>query len=316
MHRRSADLPHHAINITNHVCSINQGGLHIGHIRHGSRAGHIARLLLILQTTLKPRHCTIPKLRRLLTLCTGLNQPVFAMTEGDTCYCGDTLPAANTMTDDSECNVPCNSYPDEMCGGSSAFSVYTNGLDSDPPVLGGSSGGSSTSADAEPSTTATPTSTSTSSTTSQTRTRTGRPKATVVTSVNEGTTVYVTNTPTPSSSAPADSNSDSDSGGGTSVGAIAGGVVVGVVVLIAVVVGIWFFLRRRKQKTSEEEYKRTQVADFMRGGERKPPNTGYSHSSDSRLDPEAGARRNSQGSIADAGDYSRRILRVANPDNS
>lgn len=72
-------------------------------------------------------------------------------------------------------------------------------------------------------------------------------------------------------------------------------------------------MRRKKKQAAEDEYKRSnQVSDFMRGGgERKPPQTGYSQMSDSRLDPEAGQRRDSQGSIADNQDYSRRILRVS-----
>lgn len=54
----------------------------------------------------------------------------------------------------------------------------------------------------------------------------------------------------------------------------------------------------------------------MAGGmERKNPGTSYSHHSDARLDPEAG-RRNSVGSFMDdSQDYSRKILRVANPDH-
>lgn len=90
---------------------------------------------------------------------------------------------------------------------------------------------------------------------------------------------------------------------------IAAGVVVGVVAAAAIAAGIFFFLRRRRQQAAEDEYKRTQVSDFMRGGDRKAPNTGYSNMSDQRLDPEAG-RRNSVGSIADNEDYSRRVLRV------
>ena len=95
------------------------------------------------------------------------------------------------------------------------------------------------------------------------------------------------------------------------MGAIAGGVVVGVVVIIGVIVGLYFFLKHRRKAAAEDEYKRTQVGDFIRGGERKPPGSAYSQMSDSRLDPEAGARRNSHGSIADNQDYSRRILRVS-----
>ena len=49
----------------------------------------------------------------------------------------------------------------------------------------------------------------------------------------------------------------------------------------------------------------------MSGGDKRPPPTGYSTTSDSRLDPEAGMRRNSVGSMADERDYSRRILKVS-----
>jgi cell wall integrity and stress response component len=123
----------------------------------------------------------------------------------------------------------------------------------------------------------------------------------------QGTTVIITQTP----SATSGSSSGDSSGGGTSVAGIAAGVVVGVLAVIGIVVGIFFLLRHRKKQAAEEEYKRTQVSDFMRGGERKPPSTGYSQMSDSRLDPEAGARRDSHGSIADNQDYSRRVLRVS-----
>lgn len=117
-----------------------------------------------------------------------------------------------------------------------------------------------------------------------------------------------TEAPEPSSSA------ESDSGGSSpNVAGIAAGVVVGVVAVAGIAIGLFFFMRHRKRKAAEEEYKRTQVSDFMRHGgttgEGKPPNTGYSNMSDQRLDPEAG-RRNSAGSIADDQDYSRRILRV------
>jgi cell wall integrity and stress response component len=96
------------------------------------------------------------------------------------------------------------------------------------------------------------------------------------------------------------------------VAGIAAGVVVGVIALAAICAGLFFLIRRRRRQAAEDEYSRsTQVNDFMRGGERKPPQTGYSHMSDSRLDPEAATRRNSSGSIADAADHSRRILRVS-----
>lgn len=97
---------------------------------------------------------------------------------------------------------------------------------------------------------------------------------------------------------------------GPNVAGIAAGVVVGVIALIAICVGIFLFLRHKRRKEAEDEYKRsTAVNDFMR---QKPPQTAQSNMSDSRLDPEAMmARRTSIGSIADNQDYSRRILRVS-----
>lgn len=86
---------------------------------------------------------------------------------------------------------------------------------------------------------------------------------------------------------------------------------VGVLAVIGIAAAVYFLLKRKKQKEADEESKRTQVSDFIRGGERKAPGSAYSQMSDSRLDPTAGARRNSHGSIADNQDYSRRILRVS-----
>lgn len=117
---------------------------------------------------------------------------------------------------------------------------------------------------------------------------------------------------TVAASATSGADSSSGGGGGGNTAGIAAGVVVGVVAIAAIIGGVYFFLRRRRRQAAEEDFKqRTQVNDFMRGGdERKPPATGYSGTSDARLDPEAG-RRDSVGSLADNQDYSRRILRVS-----
>lgn len=99
------------------------------------------------------------------------------------------------------------------------------------------------------------------------------------------------------------------------VAGIAAGVVVGVLALLAIAAGIFFFLRHKRRRQAEDEYKRsTQVNEFMRAGK----NDGFGRlgtgQSDARLDPEAGgARRDSAGSLVggDGDDYSRRILRVS-----
>lgn len=241
----------------------------------------------------------------------GTSYAVMAMTEGSNCFCGDMLPAEDTKVDDSKCDTPCDGYDQEMCGGHNYFTVFLTGTVNNVDSYEG--GSSSSSSSAAPSKTATSASSSV--------TAAPEESAAVSTSIAPGTTIVVT---MPSSQqqteAPdASPSAKSDGGSGTNVAGIAAGVVVGVVAVAGIAIGLFFFMRHRRRKAEEEEYKRNQVGDFMRhggtSGEGKPPNTGYSNMSDSRLDPEAN-KRNSIGSIADDQDYSRRILRVANPDNS
>jgi cell wall integrity and stress response component len=88
---------------------------------------------------------------------------------------------------------------------------------------------------------------------------------------------------------------------------IAAGVVVGIVGLTAIIAGVWFFLRRRRQKQAEDDYRRNahNIDSFVAGGK-----TSASSMNDSRIDPSFMDRRQSNGSIADNEDYSRRILKV------
>ncbi|EGD84772.1 hypothetical protein H112_08488 [Trichophyton rubrum D6] len=95
---------------------------------------------------------------------------------------------------------------------------------------------------------------------------------------------------------------------------IAAGVVVGVVAIGAIIGGVIFFLKYRKRQKVVDEYRRNQtINNFVAGG--KPS---YSQSSaDSRLDPSmTSQRRQSNGSIADDQDFSRRVLKVTNPDGN
>ncbi|EAS36435.3 cell wall integrity and stress response component [Coccidioides immitis RS] len=102
-------------------------------------------------------------------------------------------------------------------------------------------------------------------------------------------------------------------GGGPNKAGIAAGVVVGVVVLAAIIGGIFFFLKYKKRKEVMEEYRRNAtISNFVAGG--KPYSEGSM--SDSRLEPSLmSQRRQSNGSIADDQDFSRRILKVTNPDS-
>jgi cell wall integrity and stress response component len=189
-------------------------------------------------------------------------------------------------------------------GGHNYFSVFLSGTVNNVDSYVDDTASSSSSSAAASSTTAAP---------STTKAPTG---GAVSTSIAPGTTVVVTMPSSEQQTQTPDAATGDKSGGGssTNVAGIAAGVVVGVVAVAGIAIGLFFFMRHRKRKAAEEEFKRTQVGDFMRhggtSGEGKPPNTGYSNMSDSRLDPEAN-KRNSTGSIADNQDYSRRILRVS-----
>ncbi|WPG97698.1 Hypothetical protein R9X50_00047900 [Acrodontium crateriforme] len=224
-------------------------------------------------------------------ICVKQNKAVMGLSKGSDCWCGDDVPDSSTKVDDSNCNVGCFGFGSDMCGGDGFYSVYKTGIS-------GSSGSSSSSSQSSSSSSSDSDSTTSTTPTTSIATRPGQ-------------TVIVTTTNTAEVTATGTAKHSNTAG-------IAAGVVVGIVAVAAIVGGAIFFLKRRRQQQAAEEHRRaTQVSDFMR--ERRPapqpPSSGgYSNGSDQRLEPEAGARRNSVGSIADDQDFSRRILRVANPD--
>ena len=98
---------------------------------------------------------------------------------------------------------------------------------------------------------------------------------------------------------------------GTNKAAIAAGAVVGVVALCSILGGLFFFFRQKRRKEMQQEHRRSaaMISNLVAQGE-KPPST--LSLSDSRLEPSAMfSRRQSDGSIADNHDYSRRILKVS-----
>lgn len=213
--------------------------------------------------------------------CANQTYPFIALSGGDTCSCGRSPPAMSESVDFSECNISCNGYPNDKCGGpNSLYNVWANGLDSyKGPVA-----------------TAT-TSTGTASSTS------GSPS--VITEA--GTTIVVT--------APGQTSALTNQNGSSkskSTAGIAAGVVVGIVALGAIGGAAYFFLRRQRRKAMEEEFHRNAALNTFIGG--KKPATSSSMA-ESRWDGDYMAeRRQSNGSIADDQDFSRRILKVTNPD--
>lgn len=215
-------------------------------------------------------------------LCTNQFKNVMATSQGSNCYCGDHIPAANKIVDNSTCDSTCNGYDQEDCGGANTFTVYLSGLSSDVEIDGSSS------SSAKPSTTSNGGSSSAGQSPS------------VITKA--GQTIVVT----------ASSTANSQSSGGSSKVGIAVGVVVGVLAIAAIVGGLIFFMKQRRRRAVEEEYKRNAAnAEFIR---QKSGKSETSSTTDNRLDQAATFthRRQSIGSIADENDFSRRILQVSN----
>jgi len=204
--------------------------------------------------------------------CFNASMPVFAVTKGSTCFCGDNIPTTGEV-DMSNCQMQCQGYSD-VCGGENDWLFgYTGAEPTSIPKASTSSLSSSSSSTATP-----------------------LAQTTVI--VQGAATV--TATPTGSAS----------SSGGSSKAGIAAGVVVGVVAIIALAVGGYLLLRRQRRLRAEEEYRAAVAAKEFTASIKKP-------TSDERLDPVMlQHRRLSDGSIADNQDFSRRILKVTNPDDS
>lgn len=48
-------------------------------------------------------------------ICTKQNKPVFALHNGDECYCGDSLPPSTAKVSSTQCQTPCSGFPSETC---------------------------------------------------------------------------------------------------------------------------------------------------------------------------------------------------------
>ncbi|KAH6637613.1 hypothetical protein C7974DRAFT_144866 [Boeremia exigua] len=208
-------------------------------------------------------------------VCIENGKNVLGLANGVDCWCGDKIPAKDWQVDNSTCSTTCGGTDKELCGGANKLWVMLTGNTRNQVEYYDIPVESSSSSKKSSSSTAAATSTS---------------AAAIVSA-------------TPSASATSAPSSSPNTAG------IAAGVVVGVVGLAAIIGGVWFFLRRRRQHQAEEDYRRNAagVNDFINGGK-----TSASSVNDSRIDPSFMDRRQSNGSIADNEDYSRRILKVTN----
>lgn len=149
----------------------------------------------------------------------------------------------------------------------------------------------------------------------------------------------------PSDSTDGKNNGKSEKKSSSSVGAIVGGVVGGIGGLILLVAGGFFYMRYRNNNNDEDEEeefyndKPLKRSNGSKIGSRRSPNdlempmaNPFQHPADDlvrnnsvqkngfvdpRLNPiMMGRRRLSEGSLVDEADYSRKVLQVANPDDT
>ncbi|CEP24541.1 Sensor-transducer of the stress-activated PKC1-MPK1 kinase pathway [Cyberlindnera jadinii] len=139
-----------------------------------------------------------------------------------------------------------------------------------------------------------------------------------------GSTSATSSSSTESSSSASSTGSTGKSSSSSAVGPAVGGAIGGVAALVLIGFAVFFF-RRRRQASKERD---AELADSAYIGAMKRDNSQLSRPLsnpflskdesmvDQRLNPVMlGRRRISEGSLADEADYSRKILRVANPDD-
>ncbi|OBA21271.1 hypothetical protein METBIDRAFT_78291 [Metschnikowia bicuspidata var. bicuspidata NRRL YB-4993] len=284
------------------------------------------------------------------TAC-GESYPYIAMKDGGECYCLSALPSSLDETSSSLCSVPCNGYGSETCGGTDAYTVFTNleylgtTLTSTTSLesLKSSTSPSSGSRPSAASSTTDNGSLSTSTTTINSSSfRTS--SASGITSSGVHATTADSSTLSSSSSSASSAPSSASSSSSTSIGPIVGGVVGGLAALAFVTAIVFFFIRRKSKNHDEEEDYFKRGAAGGGGGsmsraksskidsvfdmpmvnpfehpadelsEKRVSSAGVGGLTDPRLNPVMmGRRRISEGSLADEADYSRKILGVSNP---
>ena len=250
--------------------------------------------------------------------CVKLNKPVMGTTGGSNCFCGDQLPLASSKTSDSKCNTPCFGYGKINCmypriwrslidadgligGGQGFWSVQLTGLDN--AVTNVQPSAAETSSSSHSSVSSSKASPSEPSSPSPKPKAAPSPDTTQNAAPSVITTVVVT---APGQSKAADPLTTTKASTGPNIAAIAAGVVVGVAVVCAIAGGLYFCLRHRRRAREAELHHNTENPF----NNNNLPSSSASMS-DSRLEPSVMMqRRQSDGSIADNQDYSRRILKV------
>lgn len=204
-----------------------------------------------------------------------------AIKNGGECFCLKSKPSSSSALSSSSCNVPCNGYGQQTCGGTNAYTVFagtgtegsgtSDSSSSDTTNAAASTSTSKTSTSAQQQTTSKTPTTSATSTTSAPTTSAQDPESSATEESAARTTVIVTASDKGSRTVTTDVTASTSSSGSTSssssaasknsekkesksnVGPIVGGVVGGLAGVAIIVALIFFFIRRRNYEDEDEE---------------------------------------------------------------
>ncbi|RYO94567.1 hypothetical protein DL766_001931 [Monosporascus sp. MC13-8B] len=59
------------------------------------------------------------------SICEASHQPVAALGNHTSCFCGNLLPPRDQQVGEDNCNLPCAGFDLDICGGDGFFSVYS-----------------------------------------------------------------------------------------------------------------------------------------------------------------------------------------------
>ncbi|CEJ90012.1 hypothetical protein VHEMI05823 [[Torrubiella] hemipterigena] len=249
----------------------------------------------------------------------------YAVTNYRNCWCTNDAPKQSDKISRSSCSQGCPGFPDELCGGSNAYSwIQLKGPAQSPSITPSPSSTSSPSSSRRPSP-----SSSTASSPSSSSSSSSPKTSQVATTDTNGQVSTVIITYYPSSTSDHSSGGSDGNSGGLGTGAIVG-IVVGIIGAILVIAGIilFMFLRKRKQQKEADAAAGSASGSRGRGSPSSPGSAGNRSSMlqiDPRMDPfnqglyARSGSAESVNTLHDDHDYSRRIqapkvLRATNPD--
>ncbi|KAK9331144.1 hypothetical protein V1520DRAFT_390766 [Lipomyces starkeyi] len=211
-------------------------------------------------------------------LCAPMGDSVLGLTNGGDCWCGNAIPSGKV--DSSYCNVGCNGYGLDDCGGVGYYTIYLTGVGTlqNPSESSSSSSAESSSSSSSSSSTSSVTSTesssssdgmstseiqsttidSSSSTTSSSAQSTSTDTMSVTAGLTVTTTVPASQSSTGGASNASAGSSSANSGNSSSSHGISGGgiagIVIGVIAGLAIIAALVFFFIRRRRRDDDDDW--------------------------------------------------------------